>query len=148
MSQHHVHRVHGVGADGLVQLQGLRHAAASQHLVEHVPADQRHELDGNFKRAIFPSLAWQRDVQVHLRRGAERKSKDKAGQKKVSSQKTVFTQGRFVCVEEKCLCVFFLCHVSVMFSSSPLWVPQAVGWLCTGSSFHRRLACDPQRLSP
>lgn len=53
-----------------------------------------------------------------------------------------------LCVWRRNVYVCFLCHVSVMFSSSPLWVPQAVGWLCTGSSFHRRLACDPQRLSP
>lgn len=57
MPQHHVHRVHRVGADGLVQLQRLGHAAAGQHLVEHVPADQGHELDGDFEGAIFPSLA-------------------------------------------------------------------------------------------
>lgn len=45
-----------VGADGLVQLKRLRHAAASEHLVEHVPADQRDKFDGNFERTIFPSL--------------------------------------------------------------------------------------------
>lgn len=58
MSQHHIHCVYGVGADRFVQLQGLRHATASQHLVEHVPADQRHKFDGNFEGAIFPSLTW------------------------------------------------------------------------------------------
>lgn len=69
MSHHHIHCVHRVGADGLVQLQGLRHAAASQHLVEHVPADQRHKLYGDLEGAIFPSLARQSDIQVHLEKG-------------------------------------------------------------------------------
>lgn len=45
------------------------------------------------------------------------------------------------CVQQR---FFFLRFVS----SSPPWVPQAVGWLCTDSSFHRRLASDLQRLSP
>ena len=79
MSQHHVHCVHRVGADGLVQLQGLRHAAAGQHLVEHVPADQRRKLDGNFEGAIFASLTWQSDIQVHLR-GGERVRQHKEGE--------------------------------------------------------------------
>lgn len=64
--QHHVHRVDWVGADRLVQLQRVRHAAACQDLVEHVPADQRHEPDGHLEGAVFASLARQGDVQVHL----------------------------------------------------------------------------------
>lgn len=71
MSQHHVHGVHRVGADGLVQLQGFGHAAPRQHLVEHVPADQRHELDGHFEGPVLPSLSWQGDVQVHLGEGGK-----------------------------------------------------------------------------
>lgn len=71
VSQHNIHCVYRVGADGLVQLQGLRHAAASQHLVEHMPADQRHKLDGNFEGAIFPPLTWESDIQVHLRKKKE-----------------------------------------------------------------------------
>lgn len=66
VSQHYVHCMNGVGADGLVQLQRFRHAAPSQHFVEHVPTDQRHKLDGNFKGSIFPALAWKSDIEVHL----------------------------------------------------------------------------------
>lgn len=66
VSQYYVHCVYRVGADRLVQLKGFRHAAASQHLVEHVPADERHELNGNFEGPIFPSLSWESDIQVHL----------------------------------------------------------------------------------
>lgn len=69
VSQHHVDCMNRVGADGLVQLQGFRHAAARQHLVQHVPADQRHEAYGHLERAIFASLARQGDVQVHLEEG-------------------------------------------------------------------------------
>ena len=58
VSQDHVHCMDRVGADGLVQLERLRHAAAGQHLVEHVPADQRHKLDGHLEGTIFPSLTW------------------------------------------------------------------------------------------
>lgn len=64
--QHHIYCVNWVGADRFVQLQRFRHAAARQDLVEHVPADQRHEAYGHLERTIFASFAWQGDVQVHL----------------------------------------------------------------------------------
>ena len=66
MSQHHIHRMYWIGADGFVQLQGLSHAAASQHLMKHMPADQRNKLNGNSEWAIFSSFTWQCDIQVHL----------------------------------------------------------------------------------
>lgn len=66
VSEHHIHCVHWVGADGFVQLQGLGHAASSQHLMQHVPADQRHKLNGDFKRPVFTTFSWQRDIQVNL----------------------------------------------------------------------------------
>lgn len=66
VSEHHVHCVHRVGADRLVQLQRLRHAASGQHLMQQVPADQRHKLNGDFKRSVFAPFSWQRDIQVHL----------------------------------------------------------------------------------
>lgn len=58
--------MYGVGADRLVQLKGLRHAAARQHFMEHVPADERHKLNGDFEGPIFTSLPWKSDIQVHL----------------------------------------------------------------------------------
>lgn len=67
VSEHHVYGVHRIGADRLVQLQGLGHAASCQHLMQQVPADQRHKLYGDFKRSVFAPFSWQRDIQVHLR---------------------------------------------------------------------------------
>ena len=67
MSEHHVDGVDRVGAQGLVQVQGLGHPAALQHLVQHVPADQRHKLDGHLEGSVLASFARQRDVQIHLR---------------------------------------------------------------------------------
>lgn len=64
--EHNVHRVHRVGADGLVQLQRLGHAASGQHLMQQMPADQRHKLNGDFKRPVFTPFSRQRDVQIHL----------------------------------------------------------------------------------
>lgn len=80
MSQDYIHGMHRVGADGLVQLKRFRHAAARQHLMQHVPTDQRHELDGNFKGTVFASLAWKGDIKVHLWDEAKTVKKD---QKKV-----------------------------------------------------------------
>lgn len=161
VSQYYVHCVYRVGADRLVQLKGFRHAAASQHLVEHVPADERHELNGNFEGPIFPSLAWESDIQVHLwakTKGVQTdwcsehrlRSLTTAGMHRfslkviMSSWDCVSEYIQFALKKKERLSPLCLC----LFCSSPPWVPQAVGWLCTNSSFHRRLACDPQRLSP
>lgn len=74
MAQHHVYGVHRVGADWLVQVQRLGHAPPSQHLVQHVPANQRHELDRDLEGPILASLSGQRHVEVHLRKPGEMKA--------------------------------------------------------------------------
>lgn len=67
MPEDHVHRVNRVGADGLLQVRGLGSGVASQHVVKHVPADQRHKLDGDLKGAVLAAVARQRHVQIDLR---------------------------------------------------------------------------------
>lgn len=66
VSENHIHSVNWVGTDWLVQLQRFWHAATCQDLVQHVPADQRHEPYGHLEWTIFATLTWQGDVQVHL----------------------------------------------------------------------------------
>lgn len=71
----------------------------------------------------------------------ERKKRGWERTTKIRSKESEFSKGRIQ--------VLFIHVMSVsLFSSIPLQGPQAVGWLCTGSSFHHRLACDPRRLSP
>lgn len=67
MAEDDVHRVNRVGADGLLQVCRLRGSVSSQNVVKQVPADQRHELDGDLKRAVLPTVPRQGDVQIHLR---------------------------------------------------------------------------------
>jgi len=60
--------VDGVGADGFLQVHRLGHGASRQDFVQHVPADQRHEPDGDFEGAVLPTVTWQGDVQIDLKR--------------------------------------------------------------------------------
>lgn len=116
VSQYYVHCVYRVGADRLVQLKGFRHAAASQHLVEHVPADQRHELNGNFEGPIFPSLSWESDIQVHLwakTKGVQTDWCSEHRRRSLTSASTRFIfslhrRKRSVCL--LCVCVFSAAH--------------------------------------
>lgn len=68
VSKDDVHGVNRVGADGFLQVHRLGHAASRQHFVKHVPADQRHKPNGDFKRAVLPTITWQGDIQIHLKR--------------------------------------------------------------------------------
>lgn len=72
MSQDDVHGVNGVSAQGFIQVQRLRNASPCQDFVQHVPADQRHKSNGDFKRAVLPSFSWQGDVQINLKMRGER----------------------------------------------------------------------------
>lgn len=77
-----VYGVDRVGADGLLQLCRLSSSLSSQHVVEHVPADQRHKLDGDLKGAVLPAVTRQRHVQIHLRsrrRMRRRRKRRRAG---------------------------------------------------------------------
>lgn len=66
VAKNNIHGVHGVGADWLLQVHRLRHDAASQNFMQHVPADQRHEPDGDLKWAVLPTVSWESDIQVNL----------------------------------------------------------------------------------
>lgn len=66
MSKDHVYSVNRISADGFLQVHGLGNAASCQDFVQHVPADQRHEPDGDLKGTVLPALTWQGNVQVHL----------------------------------------------------------------------------------
>lgn len=68
VSKDDVHGVNGVGADRFLQVHRLRHSASRQDFVQHVPADQRHKLNGDFKWAVLPTVTWQGDIQVDLKR--------------------------------------------------------------------------------
>lgn len=68
MSQDHVHSLDWVGAQWAVQVQRVGVSSSHQDLVQQVPADRRHKLDGDFKGAVLPAFTWKGDVQVHLQR--------------------------------------------------------------------------------
>lgn len=68
MSKDDVHGVNGIGADRFLQVHWLGLDAPRQDFVQHVPADQRHELNGDFKRAVFPAVTWQSDIKVNLKK--------------------------------------------------------------------------------
>lgn len=68
VSKDDIHGVNGVGADRFLQVHRLGHSAPRQHFVQHVPADQRHKPNGDFKRAILPSVTGQGDIQIDLKR--------------------------------------------------------------------------------
>lgn len=63
-----VHGVNGVSADRFLQVWWLRRGASCQDFVQHVPADQRHKPDGDFKWAVFPTITWKGDIQIDLTR--------------------------------------------------------------------------------
>lgn len=71
VAEDHVHSMHRVGADGLVQLQGFWHPTTSQDLMKQVPADQRHKLDADLEGPVLPSLSWQSNIQVDLQYGSK-----------------------------------------------------------------------------
>lgn len=62
-----VHSVNGVSADRFLQVYRLGHGASRQDFVQHVPADQWHKLDGDFKWAVLPAITWQGDIQINLK---------------------------------------------------------------------------------
>lgn len=68
MTKDDVHGVNGISADRFLQVWRLGRGASCQDLVQHVPADQRHKSDGDFKWAVFPTVTWKGDIQVDLKR--------------------------------------------------------------------------------
>lgn len=67
VAEDHVHGVNRVGADGLLQVCRLSSSVSSQDVVKQVPADQRHELDGDLEGAVLPPVPRQRHVHINLR---------------------------------------------------------------------------------
>lgn len=67
VSKDDVHGVNRISAEGFLQVQRFGHTTPRQDFVQHVPADQRHKSDGDFKRAVLPTFAWQCDIQVDLK---------------------------------------------------------------------------------
>lgn len=67
VAEDHVHGVNRVGADGLLQVCRLSSSVSGQDLVKQVPADLRHELDGDLEGAVLPTVPRQRHVQINLR---------------------------------------------------------------------------------
>lgn len=68
MTKDDVHGVNGVSADRFLQVWRFGHGASCQDLMQHVPADQRHKSDGDFKWAVFPTVTRKGDIQINLKR--------------------------------------------------------------------------------
>lgn len=66
MAQNNIYSVYGIGADWLIQLQWIRRAPPSEDLMQHVPADQWHEFNGDLEQPVLPTFTWQCHIQVHL----------------------------------------------------------------------------------
>lgn len=62
VSQHDIHSMNWVGADGFVQVHWLTNNTPCQDFMQHVPADQRYKLNGDFKWAVLPTVTWQGNI--------------------------------------------------------------------------------------
>lgn len=68
MTENDVNGVNRVGADGFLEVQRLGDGASHENLVQQMPADQRHKLHGDLKRAVLATFAREGDVQINLRK--------------------------------------------------------------------------------
>lgn len=68
MSEDDVHGMNRISAEGFLQVQWFGHTTSRQDFVQHVPADQRHKSDCDFKWAVLPTFTWQGDIQIDLKR--------------------------------------------------------------------------------
>lgn len=66
MAENHIHGVYRIGADWLIQHLRFRHAPSCENLVQHVPADQRHEPNVHFEQSVLSTFARQGHIQIHL----------------------------------------------------------------------------------